>query len=189
MATFSVQKNIRVLRQPQMRRRQLRRRCNCRYVRRVDKEHSSYPAMAISRYLDERDLESPWSPLPLSDQTEDDRSFSRNRELRVAIDSCIMGNSSSDPLSDIVEGLEEVNVGGSSRSTEWIRVSKIEYGSPRFASSNVREAGLVGNNRPPVAEALTPVVRGGKMLQPVPNFVECEVEYTAEAGWIKVAVW
>lgn len=166
----------------------MRRRWNCRYVRRIEKERSSYPAISIGRYLDERDLESPWSPLPLNDQTEDDRSFSRNRELRVVIDSCIIGNSSSDPLSDIVEGLGEVSIGGSSRSTEWIRVGKIEHGPPRFASSNVGKEGLVGNN-PLVAEAPTPVVRGGKMLQPVPNFVECELEYTAEGGWIKVAVW
>lgn len=151
-------------------------------------EYSSYQAAAIGRYLDERDLESPWSPLPLGDQAEDNRSFHRDRELRVAIDSCSIENNSSNPLSNIVERLEEANPRGTSRSTGWIRVGKVEHCPPQF--TDVAKVNLVGNN-PLVPEPSNPVPvpHGGERIQPVPNFVDFELEYTAEAGWMKVAVW
>lgn len=137
----------------------------------------------MGRYLDERDLESPWSPLPLGDQMEDDRSFHRDRELRVAIDSCSIENNPSEPLSGIVEKLGEINIGDASRSAEWIRVSKVEHGHspPRFTFGNVAEAST------PVV-AITYEGQHAQMLQQS-NFVECELEYTADAGWMKVAVW
>ena len=146
----------------------------------IKQEHSSYQAAAIGRYLQEGGLESPWSPLPLGDQTGDDRSFHRAKELRVIIDGCSIGSSL---LSGVVERLEGVNLGDTSRSTEWIRVGKIEHGPPRFTN--------IANN-PLVPEPSTPAVQithGGEGIQPVPNFVDCELEYTAEAGWMKVAVW
>jgi len=145
----------------------------------IMQEHPNYQAEAMGRYLDEHDLESPWSPLPLGDQTEDNRLSHRDRELRVAINSYSIESNSSDPVSSIEKGLGVVNLGGASRSTEWITVSKVKHDPLRFTFESVTEA---SNSVAAIPH------EGEKMLQQL-NFVECELEYIAEAGWVKVAMW